>query len=123
LVRLAETDPFRALQGALALSESSTRSYALNRIATEWARRDPAAALAQVDTIADDALRRSYQFLVLGEWARFDPEGVFEHIRSLRGVGARDLPSIVTVLSSLSRAERYAPLVQDEPMPVTVPRA
>ena len=120
LVRLAETDPFRALQGALALSESSTRSYALNRIATEWARRDPAAALAQVDTIADDALRRSYQFLVLGEWARFDPEGVFEHIRSLRGVGDRDLPSFVSVLSALAPADPYAVLELAEELPGNV---
>src|SRR5690606_39921740 len=58
-VRLAKTDPFRAIRRALALTDSSTRAAALRRIAAERARQDPAAAFAQVDMLEDEIGRAS----------------------------------------------------------------
>src|SRR5690606_31338233 len=68
VVRLADRDPLAALQRALSLPDLASRSTAITRLAGDWARRDPDAALAQVEAIADDSLRGAYQNAVITEW-------------------------------------------------------
>src|SRR5690606_16543111 len=89
--------------------------------AAAWARRDPGAALAQVDMIIDDTLRRSYRLYVISEWARVDPEGVLEYVRSGRAAGDDLDPSVfASVLSSLAPAAPYAVLELAETLPSAV---
>lgn len=118
-VRLTGQDPFRAMQRALALDDSTTRMSALSRIAVEWTRQDPAAALAQLETIPED-LRQSYHAAVLSEWARIDPDRVFAYVRSNKN--ALDLPRLAAVLSSLAPADPRAVLELAEEMPSDVRR-
>lgn len=114
-VRLASRDPFRALQRAVALDDSASRTLAASRIATEWAEHDPAAALALADTITDEAVRRSFRTAVLTEWARIDPDAVFGHLRAGRYTG--DVTENLTVFSSLAPANPEAVLELAEELP------
>ena len=107
-VRLAARDPFRALQRALALGDSTSRTEAVSRIAADWARRDPEAALALADTIEDGPLRRNYRTAVLSTWARIDPDAALAHVRANRYAG--ELMENLSVFMSLASADPDAVL-------------
>jgi hypothetical protein len=77
LVARAATDPAGAIEQALGQNSMVLQGYLLPRLAEAAVRIDPASALALGDSIAEYALRLSYQVAVLNAWAELDPEGAF----------------------------------------------
>lgn len=91
LERLASTDPDEALALALAAFGrdgitpvfgffDSSGPQTLRRIATVWAGRDPDAALAAIDTIADPQARSMFAQAVLTRVAQSDADTVLAYL-------------------------------------------
>jgi hypothetical protein len=99
-------DPVRALRRAQAGPRNDEQRARIYQIAVEWARRDPAAALAQSRVLTDDLLRSIYEQAVAKQWAESNPEAFFEHAR--RSADATlNLLAVNTVLPAVAMNDPF----------------
>ncbi len=119
IAALAETHPAIALDQALALTESGLSGLALQRIATEWAQSDIAAALKAGDGIADPDLRATFKSAVLREWAQFDLDAVFTYYLALDVESQEELAAL-GALREVARLDPYRALELSARLPAAV---
>ena len=82
LVEAARKDPTNALRYALTVEDDQYHSI-VQRIAGNWARTDPHAALAAASEIEEVSARNSAEEAVISRWAYNDPRAVLEIIDGL----------------------------------------
>ncbi len=119
IAALAETHPAIALDQALALTESGLNGLALQRIATEWAQSDIAAALKAGDGIADPDLRATFKNAVLREWAQFDLDAVFTYYLALDVESQEELAAL-GALREVARLDPHRALELSARLPAAV---
>jgi hypothetical protein len=74
---LGVSNPWKAAQYAEGIENPMTRNYARTSLSREWARSDPDAALAWVESINDELLLRKTLPVIISSIAETDPERAF----------------------------------------------
>jgi hypothetical protein len=80
LARWAETEPMRAFQEALAISDRQLKLSAATRVAAIWAERDLAGAMAEVDLLKDDNVGRALRSAVVHRMSEIDPAAMVSYV-------------------------------------------
>ena len=128
--RLAGTDPRQALTLALADQvDTGMAAFALGfgpvarqgmrslmGVGTVWAERDPAMAIAAIDTIAGRAERDAFSQAVLNTVAQTDPELVLRYLESTGGPDPRRYSAVHTAMMALAARDPQQALMYADRM-------
>lgn len=90
---IADQDPQRALDAAVAIQNTAKRKIALSSILSTVARSDPMLAVRYLDLIDNKEIERSAASKIARSWARLDPDAAIDWILTREGVDQRSLLS------------------------------
>lgn len=82
LERWATEAPERAYQEALAIDDRALRAGAVQRVASVWAERDLAGALAEAQLLEDDNVGRAFRSAVVRHMAEIDPAQMVAYVNA-----------------------------------------
>jgi hypothetical protein len=89
LNRLAEKDPLKAANLAIAFKDKYKRSAMLMGLMNTWVERDPTAALKWAQSQTNPQLREDATAAAVGAWAKNDPKAALSYVQSIADVETR----------------------------------